>query len=93
MKKAPTRRTRDELRPEYDLVALKGGVRGKYFRSAMDGSNVVLIDPDLAAVFPDAASVNRALRALAEAAQGVAKRSSRGSNRRVQPTRGKAARG
>lgn len=93
MKKAPTRRTQEELRPEYDLAALKGGVRGKYFRSAMAGSNVVLIDPDLVAVFPDAASVNRALRALAEAAQGVAKRSARGSNRRMQPTRGKAARG
>jgi hypothetical protein len=58
----------DELRPEYDLSKLKGGVRGKYYREAIKGTNVVLIDPDLASVFPDSEAVNRALRVIAEAA-------------------------
>lgn len=61
----------DELRPEYDLATLKGGVRGKYYREATAGTNVVLIEPDLARIFPDAASVNRALRLLVEAAEAA----------------------
>jgi len=48
-----------------------GGVRGKYYKRATSGSNLVLIKPDLAAVFPDSKSVNRALRLLADAAQAV----------------------
>jgi hypothetical protein len=59
----------DELRPEYDLRKLSGGVRGKYYRSAKAGTNVALIDPDLATIFPTGEAVNRALRVLADAAQ------------------------
>lgn len=59
---------RDELRTEYDLKKLKGGVRGKYFVQGSGESNLVLIDPDLARVFPDSESVNRALRLMAQAA-------------------------
>ena len=56
----------DELRPEYDLSQLKGGVRGKYFGQAAAGTNtLVLIEPDLAAIFPDSEAVNRALREVA----------------------------
>ena len=55
----------DEMRPEYDL---SGGVRGKYYRQYMEGSNVVLLDPDVAAVFHDSESVNQALRVLMKAA-------------------------
>lgn len=62
---------RDDLRPEYDLSRLKGGVRGKYYRQAIAGTNLVLVEPDLAKVFPDSQSVNRALRILAEAAQSA----------------------
>ena len=58
----------DDLRPEYDLSQLKGGVRGKYYRRAAAGTNLVLIEPDLAILFPSAEAVNRALRVLAEAA-------------------------
>ena len=65
MKKASAKKNSDELRPEYDLSKLKGGVRGKYYRRAT-GTNLVLIDPELAEVFPDTESVNRALRVLAE---------------------------
>ncbi len=53
----------DEMRPEYDF---SGGVRGKYAARYAEGSNVVVVDPDLADVFPNSESVNRALRALAE---------------------------
>jgi len=57
------------MRKEYDLSKLRGGVRGKYYRRAMAGTNLVLIEPDLASMFPDSEAVNRALRVLAEAAQ------------------------
>lgn len=73
MKKALATKKLDDLRPEYDLSQLKGGVRGKYYRRASAGTNLVLIDPDLAKFFPDASAVNRALRVLAEAAQAAAK--------------------
>jgi hypothetical protein len=54
----------DELRREYDLTALKSGVRGKYYERAMAGTNLVLIEPDIAEVFPDSEAVNEALRGL-----------------------------
>jgi hypothetical protein len=76
----------DDLRPEYDLSQLKGRVRGKYYKRAMAGTNLVLIDPDLAEAFPDAESVNRALRVLLDAARG----SSPGARRRTSsPGRGR----
>jgi hypothetical protein len=59
----------DDMRKEYDLSRLEGGVRGKYYRRATAGTNLVLIDPDLANMFPDSEAVNRTLRVLAEAAQ------------------------
>ena len=53
----------DELRPEYDLRdLLKGGVRGKYVERYRAGTNLVLLDPDVAKAFPDEATVNDALR-------------------------------
>jgi hypothetical protein len=58
----------EEMRPEYDL---RGGVRGKYYKQYMEGSNVVLLDPDVAAVFHDSESVNQALRVLINAARQV----------------------
>jgi len=72
MKKASTCKKTDELRREYDLSKLKGGVRGKYYERARAGTNLVLIEPDLANVFPDTDSVNRALRLLADAAEAAA---------------------
>jgi cellobiose-specific phosphotransferase system component IIB len=53
------------MRPEYDL---RGGVRGKYYKEYAKGTNVVLLDPDVAAVFRDSESVNQALRVLIKAA-------------------------
>jgi hypothetical protein len=52
----------DELLPEYDL---RGGVRGKYAARYAEGTNLVPLDPDVAAAFPDPAEVNAVLRAVA----------------------------
>lgn len=58
----------DDILPHYDF---SGGVRGKYAARYREGTNVVLLEPDVAQRFPDAASVNRALRVLAEIADGT----------------------
>lgn len=63
----------DDLRPEYDLSQLKGAVRGKYFKRATAGTTLVLLEPDVAEAFPDAKTVNEALRALAKVARTQAK--------------------
>ncbi len=52
----------DTLRPEYPEDLIKSGIRGKYTKQYQEGTNVVLIDPDLHKIFPDSDSVNRALR-------------------------------
>ena len=68
----------DDMRPEYDL---RGGVRGKYYKQYMEGTNVVLLDPDVAVVFRDSESVNQALRVLIKAAgqleQGTSQKTER----------------
>ncbi len=55
-----------DMRPEYDI---RGGGRGKYFERYRQGTNVVLLQPDVAAVFRSSEAVNRALRALMEIAR------------------------
>ena len=64
----------DELRPEYDLSKLKGGVRGKYTARYRAGTNLVLLSPDVAEYFPDEQSVNRALRTLIHVVKGPLRR-------------------
>ena len=59
----------DDLRPEYDFANMTGGVRGKYVDRYRSGTNVVLLEPDIAAAFPTAESVNEALRMLLNIAQ------------------------
>lgn len=54
----------DDLRPAYDLTRLEHPVRGKYHPRAVAGSNIVLLDADVAAAFPTAEDVNAALRLL-----------------------------
>ena len=56
----------DTLRPEYDLKSLGEGVRGKYYERYQEGTNVVVIDPDMAKEFPTAKAVNDGLRELIE---------------------------
>jgi hypothetical protein len=69
----------DDLRREYDFLALGRGVRGKYYRRATSGTNLVLIDPDLIRAFPTGKAVNDALRMLVNVASATpaAKRRSR----------------
>ena len=63
MKKDDMTEMDDELRPEYDLrTLLKDGVRGKYVERYRAGTNLVLLDPDVAKAFPDETAVNEALR-------------------------------
>jgi hypothetical protein len=54
----------DDLRPEYDLSKLERRQRGKYIERYREGTNLVRLDPDVAAAFPDAKAVNDALRLL-----------------------------
>ena len=79
----------DALRPEYDFSQLSGGVRAKYYRQATAGTSLVLIEPELASVFPNAKSVNRALRLLVDTAEAAAAPSSgrrRAPNKRLKRT-------
>lgn len=69
MKKA--KNPEPSMREEYDF---SGGVRGKYADRFADGTNIVVLDPDVAEVFPDGKSVNDALRALAKIVQEQGKR-------------------
>ena len=67
----------DDMRPEYDF---SGGVRGKYLPRVAKGANVVVLDRDMAKVFPTSKAVNDALRVLAEGGRrrGKAKSTPRG---------------
>jgi len=63
------KRDKDEMRPEYDI---RGGIRGKHYERYQKGTNVVVLDPDVAAVFRDSLSVNQALRLLIDVAKSQA---------------------
>jgi hypothetical protein len=69
MKKEVENEMEDELRSEYDFAQMQGGVRGKYVERYRSGTNLVLLDPDVAQAFPDDAAVNEALRLLMQIAQ------------------------
>jgi hypothetical protein len=74
-----------ELRPEYDFGSMRGGVRGKYAKRFREGTNIVLIDPDMVEAFPTEAAVNEALRGVLNTTRAV-----RGGgglpNKALQPT-------
>lgn len=57
---------KDTLRSEYPAELIKSGERGKYVKSYREGTNIVIIAPDLRKLFPDSDSVNRALRKYAK---------------------------
>jgi hypothetical protein len=74
-----------QMRAEYDLDYSKA-IRGKYYkRLRAEGSNIVLLDRDIAEAFPDSAAVNRALRSVLQAKR-------RRLTARTTRTRAKAAR-
>ncbi|MBD2097973.1 hypothetical protein H6F90_23155 [Trichocoleus sp. FACHB-591] len=69
MKKETDHELEDEWRSEYDFSQLQGGVRGKYAERYQAGTNLVLLDPDVAQAFPTAKAVNEALRLLIQIAE------------------------
>ena len=69
MKTRTSTQDKDTLRPECDFSQLKSRGRGRYAKRYHEGTNLVLLAPDVADVFPDAASVNEALRALMRVGQ------------------------
>lgn len=78
MKKAKS--TSDELRTEYKRSDFGKMERGKYYKRVMASSNVVVLDDEVSAVFPNSAAVNKALRSLVDVAQkasGLTRRSTR----------------
>ncbi len=75
----------DEMRPEYDFASMKGGVRGKYAGRAREGTNIVLIQPEVAEAFPTELAVNEALKGVLNTTRAV--RNTGGlPNRALQPT-------
>lgn len=80
--KKETRRD-DEMRAHYDF---SGGIRGKYARRYAEGTNVVVLDPDVAREFPNRDVVNETLRAVAQIVQIKERRRDR-ANKRIERTR------
>ena len=64
---------RDELRPEYRGEELGKGVRGKHLKAYRAGTNLVLLNPEVAAAFPTVRAVNDALSSLIEIAEHAGK--------------------
>ena len=75
----------DELRPEYDFASLRGGVRGKYVDRVREGTNIVLIEPDVAEAFPTESAVNEALKGVLATTRAV-RRTGGLPNTALQPT-------
>jgi hypothetical protein len=71
----------EELRPEYEFDYSKA-VRGKYYRRLLDeGSNVVILDPDISKAFRDSSAVNEALRSLLELTRSTKRLTKRSTGR------------
>jgi hypothetical protein len=70
--KSPKKKEQEpEMRAEYDFSK---GVRGKYAEGFLEGRNNILLDPDVAGLFPDSKTVNDALQALARFAHARVKK-------------------
>ena len=75
MKKKSAKGRNDDLRPEYDLSELlKTGAQGKYAQRYREGTNLVLLAPDVAEAFPTAEAVNETLRLVLQLAELRSKR-------------------
>ena len=71
MKKGKVKQNEDDIRPEYDLSQLKGGVRGKYLERYRAGTNLALLASDVRAAFPTDEAVNQALRSVMQPQSGA----------------------
>ena len=91
MKKKNRGIAKNGLRAEYDFASMKRGVRGKYLKRFQEGTNIVLIEPEVAAAFPNDQAVNQALRGVLNTAR--AGRNSGGlANKALRPRPGAAKR-
>ena len=68
----------NDMRPEYDF---SGGIRGKHYKAYQEDTNVVLLEPEVARVFSNSASVNQALRMLIDLADEVMQKNPTGDSR------------
>jgi hypothetical protein len=75
----------DGMRAEYDFASMKGGVRGKYAARLRKGTNLVLLEPEIAKAFPSDAAVNEALRGVLNTTKAV-RRTGGLPNTALQPT-------
>ena len=65
---------KNDLRSEYDFQTMPAGVRGKYAKAYRSGTNIAILADDVAAAFPTDDAVNRALRAILDAAEATRRR-------------------
>lgn len=83
--KTKTQKVSDELRPEYDFDYSKA-VRGKYHkRLSVEGSNIVVLEPDVAKAFSTSATVNEALRSLLDFTRSTQRLTNRSKGRLKEP--------
>jgi hypothetical protein len=75
----------NDMRPEYDFASMKGGVRGKYAKRPREGTNIVLLAPEVVEAFPTEDAVNEALRGVLNTARAV-RRGGGLPNKALQPT-------
>jgi len=78
----------EELRSEYDFAKLPGGVRGKYLRRYRAGTNLALLDPDVAVAFPTDQAVNEALCTVLKAASAIQRTRRPSTNKALQRSAG-----
>jgi hypothetical protein len=79
--KPRSQKTRQELRREYDFDYSKA-VRGKYYKRLLkEGTNVIVLEPDVAKSFSDSAAVNDALRSLLDLTRSTERITNRSSGR------------
>ena len=79
----------DDLLSEYDFASMKGGVRGKYAARLKKGSNLVVLEPDVASAFPTDAAANEALRAVLKVSEMVVRRRANKPMQRPAPGAGR----
>jgi len=65
------KKTKRDMRTEYDFAAMKGGIRGKYAKRYREGTNLVLLEPDVSEAFPTDKAVNQALRGILKTTRTV----------------------
>jgi hypothetical protein len=75
----------NEMQVEYDLASMKGGVRGKYAKRYREGTNLVLLEPDVSEAFPTDKAVNQALRGILKITRTV-RSTSKPASKSVHPT-------